>query len=180
MIIVTGWCFCSLNKQKYFRHIFSLLHVWKLSSLNQISLKFVPDGPINNMPVLAQIMHWRPTGDKPFVWTHDGLCQTHICVTRPHWGKAWICVLSTSKPTHLHTKFADIEVYSVSDSVHTLFHGRWMTRLVDLMIEFASILSWWILIFISICCKIFWKWLSNWWWAIVRHIHIIEMVHKGN
>ena len=30
-----------------------------------ISLKFVPKGPINNIPALVQIMAWRQTGDKP-------------------------------------------------------------------------------------------------------------------
>ena len=31
----------------------------------KIPLKFVPDGPINNIPALVQIMAWRRTGDKP-------------------------------------------------------------------------------------------------------------------
>ena len=30
-----------------------------------ISLKFVPKGPINNIPALAQIKAWRRPGDKP-------------------------------------------------------------------------------------------------------------------
>ena len=30
-----------------------------------ISLKFVPRGPINNIPTLVQIMAWRRAGDKP-------------------------------------------------------------------------------------------------------------------
>ena len=30
-----------------------------------ISLKFVPKGPINNIPALVQIMAWRRSGDKP-------------------------------------------------------------------------------------------------------------------
>ena len=32
---------------------------------NKISLKFIPKGPINNIPALVQIMPWRRTGDKP-------------------------------------------------------------------------------------------------------------------
>ena len=32
-----------------------------------ISLKFVPKGPINNIPALVQIMAWRRPGEKPFV-----------------------------------------------------------------------------------------------------------------
>ena len=33
--------------------------------LIQISLKFVPRGPIDNNPALVQVMAWRRTGDKP-------------------------------------------------------------------------------------------------------------------
>ena len=28
-------------------------------------MKFVPGGPINNNPVLVEMMAWRQTGDKP-------------------------------------------------------------------------------------------------------------------
>ena len=31
----------------------------------KFSLKFVPKGPINNIPALVQIMAWRRPGDKP-------------------------------------------------------------------------------------------------------------------
>ena len=31
----------------------------------KISLRFVPRGPINNIPALVQIMAWRRSGDKP-------------------------------------------------------------------------------------------------------------------
>ena len=31
----------------------------------EISLKFVPKGPINNNPALVQIIAWRRPGDKP-------------------------------------------------------------------------------------------------------------------
>ena len=33
--------------------------------LIEISLKFVPKGPIKNIPALVQIMAWRRPGDKP-------------------------------------------------------------------------------------------------------------------
>ena len=45
-----------------FKWIFLNENVW--ISIN-ISLKFVPMGPINNIPSLVQIMAWRQTGDKP-------------------------------------------------------------------------------------------------------------------
>ena len=34
--------------------------------LIKVSLKFVPKGPINNIPALVKIMAWCLPGDKPF------------------------------------------------------------------------------------------------------------------
>ena len=45
-----------------FKHIFLNENVW--ISIN-ISLKFVPEGQINNIPALVKIMAWRQQGDKP-------------------------------------------------------------------------------------------------------------------
>ena len=33
--------------------------------LNKILLKFVPNGPVNNIPALVHIMAWPRRGDKP-------------------------------------------------------------------------------------------------------------------
>ena len=52
-----------------------------------ISLKFVPKGPINNIPALVQIMAWRRLGDKPLSEPMMVSLPTHICVTRPQWVK---------------------------------------------------------------------------------------------
>ena len=51
----------------------------------EISLKFVPEGPINNIPALVQIMAWRRPGDKPLSEPMMVSLLTHICVTRPQW-----------------------------------------------------------------------------------------------
>ena len=51
----------------------------------KISLKFVPKGPINNIPALVQIMAWRRPGDKPFSEPMMVSLMTHTCVTRPQW-----------------------------------------------------------------------------------------------
>ena len=51
----------------------------------KISLKFVPKGPINNIPALGQIMAWRRSGDKPLSEPMMVSLPTHICVTRPQW-----------------------------------------------------------------------------------------------
>ena len=54
----------------------------------KISLKFVPKGPINNIPALVQIMAWRRPGDKPLSEPMMASLPTHICVTRPQWVNA--------------------------------------------------------------------------------------------
>ena len=51
------------------------------------SLKFVPNGSINNIPALVQIMAWCRWGDKPLSEPMMVILPTHICVTRPQWVK---------------------------------------------------------------------------------------------
>ena len=67
-----------------FKWIFLKENVW--ISIN-ISLKFVPRGPINNIPTLVQIMAWRRPGDKPLSEPMMIRLQTYICVARPQWVK---------------------------------------------------------------------------------------------
>ena len=67
-----------------FKWIFLNEHVW--ISIN-ISLKFVPMGPINNIPTLVQVMAWRQPGDKPLSEPMTVRLPMHICVTRPQWVK---------------------------------------------------------------------------------------------
>ena len=68
-----------------------------------ISLKFVPQGQISNIPVLVQIMAWRRTGNKllsePMVF--DLLMQ--LCVTRPQWVESiLVVVMAWCCPTTSH------------------------------------------------------------------------------
>ena len=65
-----------------FKRIFFNENVW---ISNKISLKFVPSGPINNIPALVQIMVWHRSGDKPLSEPMMVRLPTHICVTRPQW-----------------------------------------------------------------------------------------------
>ena len=51
----------------------------------KISPKFVPKGPINNIPALVQIMASRRPCDKPLSEPMMVRLTTHICVTRPQW-----------------------------------------------------------------------------------------------
>ena len=49
------------------------------------TMKFVPKGPINNIPALVQIMAWCWPGDKRLSEPIMIRLPTHICVTRPQW-----------------------------------------------------------------------------------------------
>ena len=74
-----------------FKCIFLNENVW--TSI-QISLKFVPKGPIDNISALVQIMAWRRPGNKPLSEPMLIILLMHICITRPQsesyqcWGKA--------------------------------------------------------------------------------------------
>ena len=54
------------DRHRFANHIFKCIllneNAWLLI---EISLKFVPDGPINIIAALVQIMAWRRPGDKP-------------------------------------------------------------------------------------------------------------------
>ena len=58
----------------------------------KISLKFVPKGSINNIPVLVQIMACRLDGAKPLSEPMLVNLPTHIYVTRPQWVKVLVLV----------------------------------------------------------------------------------------
>ena len=74
------------NIRHYADETFKRLFVNKnIRLLIEISLKFVPKGPINNIPALVQIMAWRRPGDKPLFEPMMVCLPTHICVTRPQW-----------------------------------------------------------------------------------------------
>ena len=65
-----------------FRCIFLNENIW--IAIN-ISLSFVPKGPIDNIPALVQIMAWRRSGHRPLSEPMIVSLLTHICVTRPQW-----------------------------------------------------------------------------------------------
>ena len=65
--------------------------------LIKISLKFVPKGPINNIPALVQIMARRRSGDKPLSEPMMVSLLTHICVTRPQWVKKRLILYINAK-----------------------------------------------------------------------------------
>ena len=78
-----------------FKWIFLNENVWISIKLK---LKFVPNVPINNIPVLVQIKAWRRSGDKPLSEPMMDSLLTHICVTRSQWVKVKSFCLSDRLP----------------------------------------------------------------------------------
>ena len=66
----------------------------------KISLTFVPQVPINNIPALVQIMAWHRPGDKPLSGPMMVRLPAHICVTRPQWVKYVLVNSSCLCPIH--------------------------------------------------------------------------------
>ena len=57
----------------------------------KILLKFVPKGPINNIPTLVKIVDWRRPGDKPLSESVMTRLPTHICITQSQCVKLSLC-----------------------------------------------------------------------------------------
>ena len=87
-------CVNTLRPRKDAHHfaddIFIFLNENVLISV-KISLKFVPKGPINNIPALIQIKAWRRPGDKPISEPMMISLPTQICFTRPQLVNDWNC-----------------------------------------------------------------------------------------
>ena len=78
----------TLRTRQNGRHFPDDIFKWNFLNENawisiEISLRFVPRGPINNIPALVQIMAWRRPGDKPLSAPMMVNLLTHICVTQP-------------------------------------------------------------------------------------------------
>ena len=68
----------------------------------KISLKFVPKGPIYNIPAIVQIMAWRCPGDKPLCKPMMVSLPTHICVARPQWVNKWSQMINKQQSSSDH------------------------------------------------------------------------------
>ena len=80
----------TLRPRQNGRHFADAIFKWIFLNKNvwipiKISLKLVPQGPINNIPALVQIMAWRRPGGKPLSGPMMVRLPTHICITRPQW-----------------------------------------------------------------------------------------------
>ena len=97
----TNLSFNTLRPRRNRRHFAD--DIFKCIFLNEnvlisikIQLKFIPKGPINSIPTLAQIMAWRRPGDKP--------------LSEP---------MMTSSLTHIYASFGLNELMIQRDSYHT-------------------------------------------------------------
>ena len=85
---VIHFCINTLRRQQNGHHFPDYISIWIFLNENvrisiNISLKFVPRGPINNIPTLGQLMAWRRPGDKPLSEPMMVRLQTLICIARP-------------------------------------------------------------------------------------------------
>ena len=93
---------CTLKPRQNGRHFADDIFKWIFLNENvwipiKFSVKFVPQGPINNIPALVQIMAWCRPGDKPLSGPMMVRLPTHICVTRPQWVN-WLTQVTTGDP----------------------------------------------------------------------------------
>ena len=78
--LLLAWCFSTWCYSHHFPDIFKCIFLNEDVRISiEISLKFVPRGPINNIPSLVQIMAWRRHLNQ--CW----LVYWRIYVTRPEW-----------------------------------------------------------------------------------------------
>ena len=91
----------------------------------KVSLKFVPKGPIDNIPSLVQIMAWRRSGDKPLSEPMTVSLPTHICFVRRQWVKLSI---GYSPEPWQTTLLLSLKFRSASFRIPVLFisHTAWM------------------------------------------------------
>ena len=111
----------------------------------KISLQFVPKFPINNIPVLVQIMAWRRSGDKLLSKPMMVSLPTHIWVTRPQWVKRTCCCQSLPHVIYIFC--------SCCTNVTLCYHPVLMEIiLVVIMVMFQSLL-----VYIYPCCPTYYS-----------------------
>ena len=100
----------------------------------EISLKFVPRGPIDNMLALIHIMTW-PNRRQAIIWTNDGLVYWRICASLNELMLAisWFCQIfrhtNSTTRTNPYPNQHGICLWKVIADVHyTLLHRNDMPR----------------------------------------------------
>ena len=140
-----------------FKRTFLNGNVWILIN---ISWRFVPRGPIDNIPALVQIMAWRRPGDKPLSEPMMVSLLTHICVTRPQWVNTDLdlCRCMTSlgyndwmRPcpniqAMIYTIFSHLWLYSFIDSSNItpvlIQDGRFSQPTISTLTKYPQMFVW--------------------------------------
>ena len=101
------------NGCKFSDYIFECIFLNEsMKILIKISVKLVPNGPINNIPALVQIMAWHRPGNKPLPEPMMVSLLMHIFITWPQWvNKGMVEHKSELKLENKQTK--DMSVYCV-------------------------------------------------------------------
>ena len=118
-----------------FKRIFFNENVW-ITIKN--SLKFVPKGPISNIPALVQIMAWRRPGDTPLSEPMLVSLPSHICVSRPQWvmgcfssSVSEIALKDVTEIDHYQTTTR----YKLANHVHNFPDQLYLLRLYNSPVE---------------------------------------------
>ena len=112
----------------------------------KISLKFLPKGPINNIPALVPIMTLRRPGDKPLSEPMMMSLLTHISTTRPQWVRDMNCHFFSSlhdifpSCAHVQVVYVFISiVQSIFLSIISPFCHWWPLRPQTQLIEHCHV-----------------------------------------
>ena len=91
----------------------------------KISLKFVPRGPISNIPALLQILAWCRPGYTPLSEPMMVSSLTHICVTRPQWVNLLAHIMCSEERRKMVMNVAQTSQLITLDTI--LRHRHWST-----------------------------------------------------
>ena len=86
-----------------------------------ISLKFLPEGPINIIAAMVQMMAWHQPGAKPLSEPMMASFPTHICITRPQW-------VDTSKD---HARSFNFQVGTLIQNLPYITFKHWHIRIMQ-------------------------------------------------
>ena len=135
-----GWDKMAAIFQTTFSNAFSWMKMYEF--FIEISLKFVPQGPINNIPALVQIMAWRRPGIsvlyEPSVmikhvsvilvldWEKTGTYSPHRKLSISWWMMTWQCQV----PSHQREWYSNqFKVYQWREELALLCWGQNIPRI---------------------------------------------------
>ena len=103
MVLITNTLRQAQNGQHLSNDIFKCIFLNENAWIFKILLKFVLEGPINNIPASVQIMSWHQPGDKPLSEPIMVRLLTHICITWPQWLYPWFWIhINANQQPYVH------------------------------------------------------------------------------